>query len=77
LLNLQLGLLQKDHLLINKYFTNFQQMKEKILNLLIQNKSQHLNNYLKENEEIINIFKEDLINLKKIIGEIKNYEIKK
>jgi pentose-5-phosphate-3-epimerase len=52
-------------------------MKEKILNLLIQNKSQHLNNYLKENEEIINIFKEDLINLKKIIGEIKNYEIKK
>lgn len=77
LLNLQLGLLQKDRLLINKYFTNFQQMKEKILNLLIQNKSQHLNNYLKENEEIINIFKEDLINLKKIIGEIKNYEIKK
>jgi len=77
LLNLQLGLLQKDHLLINKYFTKFQQMKEKILNFLIQNKSQYLNNYFKESEEMINGFKEDLINLKKIIGEIKNYEIKK
>jgi len=77
LLNLQLGLLQKDYLLINKYFINFQQMKEKILNLLIQNKSQYLNNYFKESEEVINFLKEDLIKLEKIIGEIKNYEIKK
>lgn len=76
-LNLQLSLLQNDQLLINKYFTDFREMSEKIVNLLSTNNKEKLITYFQESEEELNFFKEELINLKNIIGEIKNYEIKK
>ncbi len=76
-LNLQLSLLQNDQLLINKYFTDFREMSEKIVNLLSTNNKEKLITYFQESEEELNLFKEELINLKNIIGEIKNYEIKK
>ncbi len=76
-LNLQLSLLQNDHSLINKYFTNFQKMSEKIINLLPTDDRKELTTYFQESGEEINLLKEELVNLSKIIGEIKNYEIKK
>lgn len=77
LLNLQLGFFQNDQSLINKYFTNFKEMSEKIINLLSPNEKEKLIIYFKESEEEFNLFKEELINFKKMIGEIKNYEIEK
>lgn len=76
-LNLQLSLLQNDQSLMNKYFADFQKMSEKIINLLLTDNREKLTAYFQESEEEINFFKEELINLRKIIGEIKNYEIKK
>ncbi|MEO0088260.1 MAG: hypothetical protein ABIK77_01140 [candidate division WOR-3 bacterium] len=77
LLNLQLGLLSNDPFLVNKYFTNFKETGEKIAQLLSPNDREKLINFLKASEEEFSLFREELLNLKKIIGEIKNYEIKK
>ncbi|MCX7836409.1 MAG: hypothetical protein N2323_00415 [candidate division WOR-3 bacterium] len=76
LLNLQLGLLQNDQLLVKKYFINFTEISEKIINLLSLDEREKLITYLKESEEELSVFKEDLINFKKIISETKNYETK-
>lgn len=77
LLNLRLGLFHNDQSLIDKYSTNLKEMSERIINLFSLNEQENLINYLKEKEEELNLFKEELVNLKKIIGEVKNYEIKK
>lgn len=76
LLNIQLGLLQKDSFLINKYFTNFQQMSEKIINLLSINGGEKLVTYFKESEEEFISFKEDLINLKKKLTKLRITRLK-
>ncbi|MEO0134435.1 MAG: hypothetical protein ABIK72_06760, partial [candidate division WOR-3 bacterium] len=66
-----------DPFLVNKYFTNFKETGEKIAQLLSPNDREKLINFLKASEEEFSLFREELFNLKKIIGEIKNYEIKK
>lgn len=75
LLNFQLGLLQNDQSLINRYSANFKEICEKIIGLVFLNNKEELKTYFKENKEELNFLKEELENLKKIVDEIKNYEI--